>query len=568
MLKSLSVKDYALIKEIEVEFGSGLNIITGETGAGKSILIDAMGLLLGERASVEVIRRDAPKAVIEGIFEPENDSKLKIFLSGNELEEMPELILRREILLKGTNRCFINDTPVTLNQLKEIGNLLVDLHGQHEHQSLLRTETHIDYLDEFASVENLLTDYKALYSELTKKLAELSGTIAREETIREKKEIYSFHLKEIDAVSPEENEDEKITDELKILENSEKLLELSTSAYDRLYEADSAVIDMLNQVRQDIAELGKIDKSFAEILSECDNASALIKDISEYLRNYRSGINVDPEHLENLRGRISAINMLKKKYGGSIKSILDYRDKIAEEISLADNFAEKISAIEKEISNLRISCGAAADKISKRRKEVSKKVEKQIIEELSYLGIPDAQFRVSIEQEEGESGNYIIYNNRKLKAGSKGFDKIEFLIAANKGENLKPLVRSASGGEISRVMLALKSTLAKSDKFPLLIFDEIDTGVSGRIAQKVGKSLKNLSAFHQIIAITHLPQIAGFANHHYSVEKVVSSERALSTIRELNIDERIREVAKLMSGENLTEASLQGARELMGIAVK
>jgi DNA repair protein RecN (Recombination protein N) len=563
MLKSLRVKDYALIREIEVEFGKGLNIITGETGAGKSILIDAMGLLLGERASVEVIRKDAPKAIVEGIFEPEDDNKLNFFLAENELESCPELILRREILLKGTNRCFINDTPVTLNQLKEIGNLLVDLHGQHEHQSLLRTETHIDYLDEFAAVDELLTDYKIKYNELNKTLGELSFIIEREETIKEKKEIYSFQLKEIDSVSPVENEDEKITDELTILENSERLFELSSSLYDRLYESDNAVIDTLNEVRQDISELNKIDKSFNEILSECDNAAALIKDISEYLRNYRSGINVDPEYIEGLRARISSVNMLKKKYGGSIKSVIEFRNRIAEEISLAENFADKIAEINKEIQKLRLTCGSAAVKISRKRKEVSKKIEKQIVEELAYLGIQEAQFKVSIEQEEGNTAGYIITENKKYKAGTKGFDKVEFLIAANKGENLKPLAKSASGGEISRVMLALKSTLAKSDKFPLLIFDEIDTGVSGRIARKVGESLKNLSSFHQIIAITHLPQIAGLADHHYSVEKLIASERAVSTIKKLDYDQRIREVAKLMSGEKVTEASLQGAKELM-----
>jgi DNA repair protein RecN (Recombination protein N) len=563
MLKSLRVKDYALIREIEVEFGKGLNIITGETGAGKSILIDAMGLLLGERASVEVIRKDAPKAIVEGIFEPEDDNKLNFFLAENELESCPELILRREILLKGTNRCFINDTPVTLNQLKEIGNLLVDLHGQHEHQSLLRTETHIDYLDEFAAVDELLTDYKIKYNELNKTLGELSFIIEREETIKEKKEIYSFQLKEIDSVSPVENEDEKITDELTILENSERLFELSSSLYDRLYESDNAVIDVLNEVRQDISELNKIDKSFNEILGECDNAAALIKDISEYLRNYRSGINVDPEYIEGLRARISSVNMLKKKYGGSIKSVIEFRNRIAEEISLAENFADKIAEINKEIQKLRLTCGSAAVKISRKRKEVSKKIEKQIVEELAYLGIQEAQFKVSIEQEEGNTAGYIITENKKYKAGTKGFDKVEFLIAANKGENLKPLAKSASGGEISRVMLALKSTLAKSDKFPLLIFDEIDTGVSGRIARKVGESLKNLSSFHQIIAITHLPQIAGLADHHYSVEKLIASERAVSTIKKLDYDQRIREVAKLMSGEKVTEASLQGAKELM-----
>ncbi len=564
MLKTLHVKDYALISKIDVEFGSGLNIITGETGAGKSILIDAMGLLLGERASSEVIRKDASKAVIEGVFEPENDGKIKAFLAENDLELLPELILRREVLLKGTNRCFINDTPVTLNQIKEIGNLLVDLHGQHEHQSLLRPDTHIDYLDEFADVDNLLAEYRTSFNDLNRMISELDSLAARESVLKEKKEIYSFQLKEIDAVSPLEGEDEKIADELKILENSERLLELSNSVYEKLYESDHAVIDLMNRVKQELAELTRIDKSFSDISAECGNTIEQITDISNFLRSYRSRINVDPEYLENLRTRISALNMLKKKYGGSIKSILEYREKIAGEFSIAENYAGKIAEIENDIRSLRITCGTSARKISSLRQKVSSKIEKQIVEELSNLGIPDASFRVSIEKEEAVHGNYVISENKKYKAGSRGMDKVEFLISANKGENLKPLVKSASGGEISRVMLALKSTLAKSDKFPLLIFDEIDTGVSGRIAQKVGQSLKNLSEFHQIIAITHLPQIAGLADYHFSVEKSAESGRSVSTIRKLDKQERIREIAKLMSGEKITEASLQGAIELMG----
>lgn len=564
MLKTLHIKDYALISGIEIDFGRGLNIITGETGAGKSILIDAMGLLLGERASTEIIRKDSARAVVEGIFEPEDDKKIKRFLSENDIELLPELILRREIHLKGTNRCFINDTPVTLNQLKDIGNLLVDLHGQHEHQSLLRTETHIDYLDEFAGTDELLSVYRIIFSELNKLISELESLASREAVLNEKKEIYSFQLKEIDAVSPEENEDEKISDELKILENSEKLLELSTSVYEKLYDSDQAIFDMMNQVKQGISELNKIDKTFSDISSECSSALELIKDISGFLRNYRSKIIVDPEHINNLRSRISAINMLKKKYGGSIKNILDHREKISGELTLAENFSEKIAGIEKEINNFRIKCGTAAEKISDKRKEISRKIEKQIVEELAELGIPDASFKVKIDKEETGDGNFVLSGSKKYKAGNKGIDKVEFLISANKGENLKPLAKSASGGEISRVMLALKSTLAKSDKFPLLIFDEIDTGVSGRIAQKVGKSLKNLSGYHQIIAITHLPQIAGLADHHYCVEKITGSGRTVSIIRKLDEKESIREVAKLMSGEKVTEASLQGARELMG----
>jgi len=566
MLKSLLVKDYALIGQINVEFGHGLNIITGETGAGKSILIDAMSLLLGERASTEVVRKGAQKSIVEGIFEVTGNKKVKKILEENEIDVLPELIMRREISLKGNNRCFLNDTPVTLNIIKDIGDLLVDLHGQHEHQSLLRTETHINFLDEFGTTEELLWRFRKDYillSEATNKLKEIKE---KENILKEKKDIYSFQIKEIDAVSPEEGEEGKINEELNILENSEKLSQLTSSIYDSLYDSENSVNDLLGKIKDEIKELLEIDKSFSEIASECESAVTLINDISEFVRSYNSKIDIDPEHLDELRNRLGAITMLKKKYGGSIKTLLEHRKKIGEEFELAENYAGSIEKLETEIRKLRESSGASAEVLSKKRKEVSKKIQKEVQEALSYLGIENSVFKIEINQVAADkSEDYILVNEKPHKYNSSGYDQVQFFISTNPGEDPKPLAKVASGGEISRVMLALKSILAKSDKLPLLIFDEIDTGVSGRIAQKVGHSLKDLAGVHQIISITHLPQIAGLADHHYAVEKSLTDERVSSSIRKLNKDERIEEVAKLMSGEKITEASLKGAKELMGI---
>ncbi len=566
MLKSLLVKDYALIGQINVEFGHGLNIITGETGAGKSILIDAMSLLLGERASTEVVRKGAQKSIVEGIFEVTGNKKVKKILEENEIDVLPELIMRREISLKGNNRCFLNDTPVTLNIIKDIGDLLVDLHGQHEHQLLLRTETHIDFLDEFGTTEELLGRYRKNYvllSEATNKLNEIKE---KENILKEKKDIYSFQIREIDAVSPEEGEEGKINEELNILENSEKLSQLTSSIYDSLYDSENSVNDLLGKIKDEIEELLEIDKSFSEIDSECKSAVTLINDISEFVRSYNSKIDIDPEHLDELRNRLGAITMLKKKYGGSVRTLLEHRKKIGEEFELAENYAGSIEKLETEIRKLRESCGASAEVLSKKRKEVSKKIQKEVQEALSYLGIENSVFKIEINQVAADkSQDYILVNGKPHKYNSSGYDQIQFFISTNPGEDPKPLAKVASGGEISRVMLALKSILAKSDKLPLLIFDEIDTGVSGRIAQKVGHSLKDLAGVHQIISITHLPQIAGLADHHYAVEKSLTDERVSSSIRKLNKDERIEEVAKLMSGEKITEASLKGAKELMGI---
>lgn len=567
MLKSLYVKDYALIGQINAEFGPGLNIITGETGAGKSILIDAMSLLLGERASTEVVRKGAQKSVVEGIFDVKGNKKVGKILEENEIEVLPELIMRREISLKGNNRCFLNDTPVTLNIIKDIGDLLVDLHGQHEHQSLLRTETHIDFLDEFGTTGELQKNYDKFFNRLTHATGELTELRKKEDTLKEKKDIYSFQIKEIDAVSPEEGEEEKIAEELNILENSERLSELASSVYESLYESENSVNDLLGRIKSDLEELLEIDRSFSEADSECESAVTLVNDIAEFVRNYRSKIDIDPDHLEELRSRLGAINMLKKKYGGSVKTLLEHRRKIGGEFDLAENYADSIENLESEINKLRIDCGKSAGILSAKRREISKKVEEEVRDSLANLGIENSVFKVEISNApaEKDADDFIIVDGKRFKYGASGCDRVEFFISTNPGEDPKPLAKVASGGEISRVMLALKSILAKTDKLPLLIFDEIDTGVSGRIAQKVGHALKNLAGFHQVISITHLPQIAGLADQHFAVEKSLSEERVSSSIRKLGREERIEEVAKLMSGEKITEASLKGARELMGI---
>ena len=563
MLKSFEVKDYALIEHISVEFGSGLNIITGETGAGKSILIDAMSLLLGERASTEVVRKGAEKSYVEGIFNVKGNKKVKSILEENDVDFFDELIVRREISLKGSNRCFINDTPVNLNLVKDVGNLLVDLHGQHEHQSLLRNETHIDYLDEFGDYQEHLHQYRKIYSDLLQKENELKKLQEKESSIKEKKDFYSFQIKEIDNISPQEDEEDKLIEELKILENSEKLAELTSEIYQLVYESDNSVQASLAKVKTLLQKINEIDKSFSDALTESESALAQVEDISSFVRSYNSKINLDQGEVEGKRERLGAINLLKKKYGGSVKSILDYRKKIGEEFELAENFSEKINELSKNIFELRKSAGSLAKNLSKKREQAAKLVKKGIEETLKELGIQDPQFKTQISNTQSEKDSGVFLDGKYFRATSNGIDEVEFFISTNPGEDLKPLAKVASGGEVSRIMLSLKSTLAKNDKLPLLIFDEIDVGVSGRIAQKVGKALKNLSAYHQVISITHLPQIASLAEHHFSIEKVTQNERVISSIKKLPKSERITEIARLLSGEKITEASIKSARELI-----
>ena len=568
MLKTLLIKDYALIENIEVEFGKGLNIITGETGAGKSILIDAMGLLLGERASTEVVRKGSDKSVVEGLFDVTGNKKVQQLLTANEIEFDSELIVRREISLKGTNRCFLNDTPVPLNLIKETGDLLVDLHGQHEHQSLLRAETHIEMLDEFANLETQLNEFRASSRQLSALSKEMRELVQKESLLKEKRELFEFQIKEIDAVSPQEGEEEKLSDELKILENSEKLLSITNDVYNAVYENEHSIQEQIADIKNKILELSKIDRSFNENLNEVDSILASLVDISSFMRGYKDRIDIDPNRLEEIRERLGALNLLKKKYGGTLKSVLEHREKIGAEFELAENFSLKISQLEKKIDDSRKACGLLAKKLSLERKTISSKIKKEIEDALKYLGIADSVFKVKLENEivSSTTENFIIVDGKNFKFNEHGFDNIEFFISTNAGEDPKPLVKVASGGEVSRIMLGLKSILAKSDKLPILIFDEIDTGVSGRIAQKVGQVLKSLASFHQIIAITHLPQIAGLSDYHFAVEKKKAGDRVVSSIRILKGEERIKEVAKLISGEKVTEATLSSARELMGLS--
>ena len=565
MLKSLKIQDYALIKSIYVEFGKGLNIITGETGAGKSILVDAMNLLIGERASTETVREGAQKAIVEGIFDIGANKNAKNILDENQIETLPELILRREISLKGANRCFINDTPAPLSVVKDLGDILVDFHGQHEHQALLKPDTHIDYLDEFSHSEDLLRNYKWLYNALFKLKKELYDLKGKTDTNNEKRDICLFQIKEIDAVSPELDEEEKLVAELNVLENSEKLLELTSNIYQELYESENAVYDSLVKIKNMLNETSAIDKSFTESSREFESVLTVVKDISEYIRSYNSKIEMDQDRLTAIRERLSAINLLKKKYGGSVKSVLEHRQKIGAELGESEDSTGKITELENKIKSVSKNCADAAEKLYKNRRDGAKEMEQEVKEILKYLGVTNASFNIKITHDKAEDNddNVLVIRDKPYKYNSKGYDKVEFFISTNKGESPKPLAKVASGGEVSRVMLTLKTILARSDRTPVLIFDEIDTGVSGPIAQKVGEAMRALTNYHQVIAITHLPQIAGMANHHFLVEKLTEDDRVISSIRKLSNERRILEIAKLMSGEMITEASIKGAKELI-----
>lgn len=565
MLHSLEIKDYALIENIHIEFMGGLNIITGETGAGKSILIDAMSLLLGERASTLVVRKEANKSIIEGIFDIKGNNKVAKLLTENDIEVFDDLIIRREISVKGSNRCFINDTPVQLSLIQSVGNQLVDLHGQHDHQSLLKINTHLELIDDFGELDVLKNEYKKHYTRISEITKELFSLRSKEEKLGQDKESYEFQLKEINAVSPRIGEEEELKEQLNLLENSENILSLSNEIYCVAYDNESSAHDQLVEISHLLEKLKNIDLKFGEKLSELLSAIEIIDDIAKFVRTYSDKIDLEAGTLDEMRERLGALSLLKKRYGGSVEKIIEHRTKLIEELEIVVNYDERIKKFEKELESERFAAGQVASDLSEKRKKVAKNIEREVVGALKELGINDATFRVDfkINKLAESAANYVLIGKEKYKFNASGVDEVEFLVSTNLGEDPKPLAKIASGGEISRIMLALKSILAKSDRLPLLIFDEIDTGVSGRIAQKVGNTLKELSKFHQIISITHLPQIAGYADTHFAVEKIKLGSRVVSSIKKLDEHERVREVAKLLSGEEITEASLKSARELI-----
>ncbi|MBC8042830.1 MAG: DNA repair protein RecN [Rhizobacter sp.] len=565
MLKTLYIKNFALIEELTIEFGSGLNIITGETGAGKSILLGALGLVLGERASGDIVRKGSDKAIIEATLDVTNNKRVSAVLAANEYDVEADILLRREISVKSQTRCFINDSPATLSFLKEVGDLLIDIHGQHEHQSLLKVDTHLRLLDEYGGLGGLVEEYQSAYSALKKLKSEQAELLKKEKTLRDKKNLYEYQLKEINAVAPEPNEEQALETEQNILENAEKLFEATSRLYEMLYESDDSVHNRLVEARNVLQDLARIDKSFSESSADAQSAQAVVDEITKFTQSYNSRIEFNAERLEELRERLGALRLLRKKYGGSLEEVIMYRKQIAAEVSLAENFEDEIKKLRGHISDERETVSEIALRLSQKRQEVGKRLSKVIEEELKHLGIPEGHLAVNLDHTASAEGD-IIEGKQHYTAGEFGYDEVEFFISTNRGEDLKPLVKVASGGEVSRVMLSLKTVLAKSDRLPILVFDEIDTGISGKIAQAVGFSLRDLSRYHQIIAITHLPQIAAMADLHFRVRKFTEKQRTVSTVELLSQTEHQKEVARLLSGTEITEASLRSAQELIEAA--
>ena len=567
MLRSLYIRDYALIEELEVEFDSGLNIITGETGAGKSILLGAMKLLLGDRASTEVVRGGAKKAVVEGVFDNADEGRLPAVLEEHEIEpsEGGLLVVRREVSGRGS-RAFINDTPATLDVLREVSASTIDLHGQHEHQSLLRTETHVELLDNFGGLGGLVETYRKAYRAVAKLVTERRDLVRRESELRKQKELYGFQIEEIDAAGLKEGEADDLEAERRILENAERLYEATAELYGQISDADDALYDQLVLVRNQLQDLARIDSAFDDTLSDVRSAEIALKEATQFLQDYNARIEFNPERLDEIRERLGELDYLERKYGGTVEAVLAYRAEIGRTYDLAKDFEGAIARLDGQIAEAQEGLSKAAYRLSQKRHETAERIEEAIGVELATLGMPHARFAVQFGFQDDGSGWIALpagAKSRRVVAFPAGADLVEFHLSANLGEDPKPLAKVASGGEVSRIMLALKAVLAKSERLPILVFDEIDTGISGPIARRAGESMHRLGQFHQIIAITHLPQIASLGDVHFEVEKTVVDGRTRTHIRRLDEAERAEAVAQLLAGASVSEAALQSARELI-----
>jgi len=568
MLQSLYVRDYALIEELELEFGSGLNVLTGETGAGKSILLGALSMILGERANTDVIRTGAKKAVVEGLFDDADTERIRTLLAENEIdtEPLPRIILRRQIRDHGS-RAFINDTPATLDVMRAVSAQLIDLHGQHEHQSLLNTEEHRRLLDSFGGLGGLVSHYREQYDRVAGLIQERDELAARERELRQQKELYEFQIEEIDAVDPQPGEEEELKAERRVLENAEHLYASTSGLYEMLYEDDDAVHDQLVVARNELQDLARIDDAFEEQLDEIKTAQIIVSELANFLQDYNAHVEFDPERLEEIRDRVTELEKLKRKYGGTLEAVLEHRTEIGEQYALAKDFEGNLERLEADIADAQDDLTDAAERLSSKRREVAERIEAAILEELATLGMPDSQFEVRFTRQEDADG-WIQMGDARYHAFTHGMDEVEFFISTNVGIPPKPLKQVASGGEISRIMLALKTILAKSERLPILVFDEIDTGISGDMARRVGESMHDLARYHQIITITHQPQIAALGDTHFKVEKVVADDKAQTRIRRLDEEEQATQVATLISGADVTDAALANARELMAAGTR
>ncbi len=576
MLAEITIANLAIIDRLHLKFAPGFNVLTGETGAGKSIILDALGLLLGGRAQNELMRAGADETRVEGIFHlhPQARALLEHDLEENGITlEDETLILARELHRGGRATGRVNGRAVTGAALQQIGDKLVDIHGQSEHLSLLRPKEHVDLLDRYGNLWEQRAETAKLVRQLRKVRQELRELQKDARETARKIDRLTFIIQEIDDAKLKAGEEAELKTERALLAHAETRATLADEAYHALYgggDDEKGALDLLNHALQAVRGMEKYDPEIKSVLEQAENAGALLDDLARTLRGYRDGIEFNPKRLEHIEERLDLIFRLKRKYGDTIEQILEFGKTSRQELDAVANAEERMNELRAQEAKLLHDAGARAEKLSQARHAAAETLARGIENELQDLGMASAKFGVALQR--GEDANGLPVGDKRYSFESNGIDKVEFLVSPNPGEPLKPLAKIASGGETSRLMLALKAVLGAADRTPTLIFDEIDQGIGGRIGAVVGKKLWNLTAApngaaaHQVVCITHLPQIAAYGDAHFHIRKIIAGDRTVTQAETLHDQKRIDELAGMLGA--VTDTNRASVRELMGEAAK
>ena len=549
MLRHLSIQNYALIEHIEIDFSSGLTIITGETGAGKSVLLGALALIAGNRADSSVLQDKTMKCIVEGTFDIKNYD-LKPFFSANELDYLEQSIIRREVSPEGKSRAFINDTPVNLSQLKELGLRLIDIHSQHETLTLNEAEYQLSVVDAFSKTEELVEKYKLDFKKYKETERTLNELTEKEKQSKLDADYWQFQFNEFEEASLQPAEQEQIENELKVLNNSEAIKSVLVKCTNLLNGEEADLLSSLGEMKSLLSGIASLNPAYAEILNRINSSYIELKDIASEIESAGGKTNYDPDRAEKLSERIDLIYRLQKKHQvNSVEALLEVKAKVEEKLRSNASLEVEINKLRNEIEKQREKLFMLAKRISAERKKSLPKLEKEVSELLASLAMPNAQFRVE--------------HTLLETLTERGIDKIRFMFSANKGSDIKEVSKVASGGELSRLMLSIKSLIARNTSLPSIIFDEIDTGVSGGVAEQVGKMISVMAASMQVITITHLPQIASKGNSHFTVYKTENKNKTITSIKQLSKEERIQEIATMLSAGKPTDASMKNAKELL-----
>lgn len=560
MLTQLDIQNIALIDRLNLEISQGLNVLTGETGAGKSILIDSINAVLGERVSKDLIRSGREKAIIEAVFQYENTQIDKVLEEAGIDSEDGNIILSREISLSGKNTCRINGRLVNVSMLKQIGELLLDIHGQHDNQSLLKTETHIDLLDAFggSTIEKYKTEYMELFSQYKSIKSKLQSLAGDKGEMARRMDMLNFQIEEIENARLKKGEDDSLFAKRHILANSERIMNSIVKAYELLNEGTNTGKSALynsNKALQELTAVLKYDPELGSISERLESVIYQLEDICEELRSKRESAEFSPDELMSIDERLDIITRLKRKYGTTIEEVLDFLSKSRQQYQELLQSESLIEELNKQLTELTKKLFESAEKLHSEREKAALILEKNITAELENLEMKNCSFKVNMT-----------FNNVDRSFSKNGLNTAEFLISSNAGEPLKPLSKIASGGEMSRIMLAIKTILANVDAIPTLIFDEIDTGISGKAAQKVGEKLSYISKTHQVLCVTHLSQLACMADNHLYIEKSSDGGNTYTTVKALDHKGRVQEIARIIGGTDITPLALKHSEELIEAA--